>query len=129
MDENPTRFLMVIMGLRYLSSLILLFGITLSHLYPAFSFQLTDTQEILQRLATLEEQERSSAKLLDAHQDIIGHEGMRATVLLIDSRMNRIEATLEWLVWLTTGGGLTIGLMGLRDLSLFMGSFRKGNSK
>jgi hypothetical protein len=108
----------------------LLFGIVFSHLYPATSLQGGETSffgitssEILERLARTEA--RLDSALSRQQEVVAGNEVARIAMAALISRQERMEATLEWLVWLTTGGGFTIGLMGLERLTAVIQSFKK----
>ena len=120
----------ILTRLKVFAASCLLFGILFSHLYPAPpervaepSFFGITSSEILERLARTEARLDST---LSRQQDVVaGNEVSRLAMAALISRQERIEATLEWLVWLPPGGGFTVGLMGLERLTAVIQSFKK----
>lgn len=124
----------ILTRLKVFAASCLLFGIVFSHLYPATPSRVAEnsffgitSSEILERLTRTEA--RLDSALSRQQEVIAGNEVSRIAMAALISRQERMAATLEWLVWLTTGGGFTVGLMGLERLTAVIQSFKKSGGR
>lgn len=108
------------MGLRYVSAVILLAGIAVSHIYPIAQIGVSDAmferliQENSQRILALESAqgrvERLEANQV-SHAALDAHPGGQSTFTEILVRLTAIDSSIWWLTWLMTGVGVPSALM------------------